>query len=305
MEGYALEVEHLKKSFKDVRAVNDLSFKVEKGSFFAFLGENGAGKSTTIRMIAGLLQKDGGNVYFNGKDVSGFSLKEMVEQRKKFGLVFQDSVLDGPLSVKDNLLARSQLYGMNKKEAEKRIFELSEELSFAPLLKRTVKNLSGGQRRRVDIARALLTRPELLILDEPTTGLDPETRKTLWNELDRLRREENLTLFLTTHYMEEAESASHVVILVKGEIAAEGSADELRKRYTKTYLFLYGIDGKDVSVLYPVSKTASGIRIALKDGKEALALLNGHPEWQGRFEVRGGGMDEVFLEVLKRKEKEL
>lgn len=298
-----LEVKHLKKTFKNITAVKDLSFEVKRGSFFAFLGENGAGKSTTIKMIAGILPPDSGVILRDGKDISRFSEKERIEEQKKFGLVFQNSVLDSPLSVKENLLTRARLYGMKKEDAERRIEELANELSFTSLLKRPLKPFSGGERRRIDIARALLLKPKLLILDEPTTGLDPETRKALWGELERLRKEENLTLFLTTHYMEEAEDADDVIILEKGEIAAKGSAEELRKKYTKTYLHLYGVKKKELTLPNPIEKTSSGVMITCRDSEEAYSLLSMHPEWLSRFEVKEGGMDEVFLQVIQNKER--
>lgn len=303
MSDAILEVKHLKKTFKKIAAVKDLSFAVKRGSFFAFLGENGAGKSTTIKMIAGILPPDSGAILRDGKDISEFSEKERIEEQKKFGLVFQNSVLDSPLSVKENLLTRARLYGMKKENAEKRIEELANRLSFSSLLKRPLKPFSGGERRRIDIARALLLKPKLLILDEPTTGLDPETRKALWGELERLRKEENLTLFLTTHYMEEAEDADDVIILEKGEIAAKGSAEELRKKYTKTYLHLYGVRKEELTLINPIEKTSSGVRITCQDSQEAYSLLSMHPEWLSRFEVKEGGMDEVFLQVIENKER--
>lgn len=233
-----LEVKNLRKTFKDLVAVKNLSFSVEKGSFFAFLGENGAGKSTTIKMICGLMRPDSGTILREGRELFSLSEKEREEEQRKFGVVFQNSVLDFPLSVEENLLSRARLYGLKKKEAQARIQELARELSFTALLKRHLKPLSGGERRRVDIARALLLRPKLLLLDEPTTGLDPETRTALWEVLEKLRKQEGLTLFLTTHYMEEATDADKVILLEKGAIAAEGSAQELRKRYTKTNPFI-------------------------------------------------------------------
>ena len=198
-----IEISHLSKSFGDIKAVRDLSFCVREGELFAFLGTNGAGKSTTINILCGQLSKDGGTVVIDSAD-----LDRNLEQIKRIiGAVFQNSVLDAPLSVYDNLQSRAALYGLTGAAFKKRLTELSEMLAFEELLKRPVGKLSGGQRRRIDVARALLNRPKILILDEPTTGLDPQTRKMLWNVISRLRQNENLSVFLTTHYMEEAAEA--------------------------------------------------------------------------------------------------
>ena len=214
-----IEISHLCKSFGDVKAVQDVSFKVKKGELFAFLGVNGAGKSTTISIMCGQLAKDKGDVVINGKNIN----HNMDEIKKSLGVVFQNTVLDKSLSVKDNLKSRASLYGITGKAFEKRLGEVAKLLDFQDLLKRTVGKLSGGQRRRIDIARALFHKPEILILDEPTTGLDPQTRRIMWDVVTKLRKEENMTVFLTTHYMEEASEADYVVILDSGKISAEGT----------------------------------------------------------------------------------
>ena len=217
--GNVIEIQHLYKSFGPVKAVQDLSFRVKEGELFAFLGVNGAGKSTTINILCGQLRKDGGSVKING-----FEPTENPEKVKRaLGVVFQNSVLDKALTVYENLESRAALYGIHGRAFKDRLQELSGMLGFGDLLRRTVGKLSGGQRRRIDIARALLHRPDILILDEPTTGLDPQTRKTLWDVVDNLRKTENMTVFLTTHYMEEAADADYVVILDSGKIAAEGT----------------------------------------------------------------------------------
>ena len=204
-----IEIRHLRKSFGAVKAVQDLSFCVREGELFAFLGTNGAGKSTTINIMCGQLSKDGGTVVIDSADLD----RSPAQIKRILGVVFQNSVLDAPLSVYDNLQSRAALYGLTGAAFKKRLTELSEMLAFEELLKRPVGKLSGGQRRRIDVARALLNRPKILILDEPTTGLDPQTRKMLWNVISRLRQNENLSVFLTTHYMEEAAEADYVVIL--------------------------------------------------------------------------------------------
>ena len=197
--GNVIEIQNLSKSFGEVRAVQDLSFHVKEGELFAFLGLNGAGKSTTISIMCGQLGKDAGTIWINGAD-----LDHNVDSIKRdLGVVFQNSVLDKALSVQDNLESRAALYGITGRTFRDRLSELEELLEFGDLLKRPVGKLSGGQRRRIDIARALLHSPKILILDEPTTGLDPQTRKNLWDVVAKLRMDANMTVFLTTHYMED------------------------------------------------------------------------------------------------------
>ena len=223
-----IEISHLSKSFGEVKAVQDLSFCVKKGELFAFLGINGAGKSTTINIMCGQLSKDSGSIVIDEHDLD----KNINLIKRELGVVFQSSVLDASLSVYDNLESRAALYGITGAAFRKRLAELAELLEFKDLLKRALGKLSGGQRRRIDIARALFHKPKILILDEPTTGLDPQTRKTLWNVVSNLRKNENMTVFLTTHYMEEAAEADYVVILDSGKISAEGTPLALKNTYT-------------------------------------------------------------------------
>lgn len=294
-----IEIENLNKSFGDIHAVNDLSFKVKKGELFAFLGVNGAGKSTTISVICGSLTKDGGSVKINGKDIE----KEQI--LGEIGVVFQSSVLDGALTVKDNLIVRASLYGITGADASERIDKLSEILDFKNLLNRTVSKLSGGQRRRIDVARALIHSPKILILDEPTTGLDPQTRKTLWSVINDLRKAEKMTVFLTTHYMEEAADADYVVIIDGGKKAAEGTPLELKNSYTGDFVTVYGIEEdkiKGLGVNY--EKMGDGLRIAVNNVLEARELIFAHPEIFTDFEVQKGKMDDVFLSVTGKKLKE-
>ena len=227
MENDIIEIKKLDKSFGDIHAVDNLSFKVKRGELFAFLGVNGAGKSTTISIMCGTINKDNGKVIIDGKDID----TQISSITKEIGVVFQNSVLDKVLTVKDNLISRASLYEIYGQEANKRILELAELLDFKNLLNRTVGKLSGGQRRRIDVARALLHNPQILILDEPTTGLDPQTRKTLWSVIDNCRKKQNMTVFLTTHYMEEASDADYVIILDNGKISAEGTPLDLKNKY--------------------------------------------------------------------------
>lgn len=289
-----IEIDHLNRSFGDVKAVRDLSFRVKKGELFAFLGVNGAGKSTTISMICGQLRADSGDIRVNGLDV-----RHGMEQTKRMiGVVFQDSVLDRALSVKENLKSRAALYGITGAAFELRLAELIRLLDFSDYLHRPVGKLSGGQRRRIDIARALIHRPQFLILDEPTTGLDPQTRRLIWQVIEKLRTREQMTVFLTTHYMEEAASAGYVVILNKGQIAAEGTPYELKNRYVHDYISIYGISEDAVRILgRSYQPVRDGWQIRVADTKEATELIVRHRELFSDYEVVKGGMDDVFLAV--------
>ena len=293
-----IEIEHLDKSFQDVHAVNDLSLCVKEGELFAFLGVNGAGKSTTISIMCGMLAKDSGKVFIDGKDVDN----DMRALAKELGVVFQNTVLDEKLSVKDNLTSRASLYGITGKEAKDRIVELAELLDFKDIMNRTFGKLSGGQKRRVDVARALLHKPKILILDEPTTGLDPEARKTLWNVVTSLRKNENMTVFLTTHYMEEAADADYVVILDSGKIAAKGTPLELKNEYTGDFVTVYNADESAIKALgLPCENIRDAVRIAVKDTSEARDLILANPELFSDFEITKGKMDDVFLAVTGKK----
>lgn len=293
-----IEINNLDKSFQDVHAVNDLSLRVKEGELFAFLGVNGAGKSTTISIMCGMLAKDGGKVFIDGKDVD----KDMREITKELGVVFQSTVLDAKLSVKDNLTSRAALYGITGKEAKQRIANLAELLEFKDILNRTFGKLSGGQKRRVDVARALLNNPKILILDEPTTGLDPEARKALWSVVTTLRKNQNMTVFLTTHYMEEAADADYVVILDSGKISAEGTPLELKNNYTGDFVTIYNVDEDKIKALgLPYENIRDAVRIAVKNTEEARDLIVGHPDLFTDFEITKGKMDDVFLAVTGKK----
>ncbi len=289
-----IEINNLSKSFGEIRAVKNLSFRVSEGELFAFLGVNGAGKSTTISIICGQLAADSGEIKVRDLDIS----KDIEKIKSELGVVFQSSVLDRALSVKDNLRSRAALYGIHGKDFEKRLSELCDMLELSELLKRPVGKLSGGQRRRIDIARALLHSPKILILDEPTTGLDPQTRRAVWQVIEKLRRESGLTVFLTTHYMEEAADADYVVILDGGAIAAEGSPIELKNKYTGDFITLYNVSEeqiKELEVEYELLKNA--VRIFVPDTACATELITSRPELFTDYEITKGKMDDVFLAV--------
>lgn len=292
-----ITIDHLSKQFGEVKAVQDLSFRVREGELFAFLGVNGAGKSTTIHIMCGQLKKDGGKIVIDGADLDGGA--DPVKQ--KLGVVFQNSVLDGALTVWDNLESRAALYKITGAAFKKRFSELDALLGIGEFKRRAVAKLSGGQRRRIDIARALLHRPRILILDEPTTGLDPQTRKLLWGVIARLRQEEGMTVFLTTHYMEEAAEADFVVILEGGKIAAEGTPLSLKNRYTGDFITLYGVDEETVMGLgLPYEKIPGGFRLSVSDTAQATRLILDRPEVFRDYEVTKGRMDDVFLAVTGR-----
>ncbi|MBR6562535.1 MAG: ABC transporter ATP-binding protein [Clostridia bacterium] len=293
-----LTIDKLHKSFGDVHAVDGISFEVNEGELFAFLGQNGAGKSTTISVICGRLTKDSGEVKVNGRTIE--SDRDAI--KREIGVVFQNSVLDKQLSVRDNLKSRAALYGIHGSDLEKRIIELSELLELNELLKRPLGKLSGGQKRRIDIARALIHKPKILILDEPTTGLDPQTRKNVWDVVTKLQQNEKMTVFLTTHYMEEAANADNVVIIDRGRIAAEGTPHELKSRYTYDYITLYNVSESDVkSLSLPYECDRDSFRVKVKSTKEATALIVKRPELFKDYEITKGGMDDVFLNVTGKK----
>ena len=295
-----MKIEKLNKSYGDVKAVQDLSFKVKKGELFAFLGLNGAGKSTTISIVCGQLKKDGGRVEINGWDI-----EENPDKIKRLiGVVFQNSVLDKPLSVRKNLQCRAALYGIAGDAFEKRLEELCRLFNLEEILDRPIGKLSGGQRRRVDVARALLHEPKILILDEPTTGLDPQTRKTVWGIVENLRKEQGLTVFLTTHYMEEAANADYVVILDSGRLAAEGTPLQLKNEYTGDYLTVYGVDEAQIKLLnMPYERIPDGWKVALENTAQATELIVKYPTVFFDYELTKGKMDDVFLAVTGKRLK--
>ena len=296
-----IEIEHLSKSFGDVKAVQDISFRVKTGELFAFLGVNGAGKSTTINIICGQLQKDSGKITVDGCDLD----KSTQSVKRDLGVVFQNSVLDKAMTVRENLECRAALYSISGTAFKNRLSELAGLLGFEELLNRPVGKLSGGQRRRIDIARALLHKPKILILDEPTTGLDPQTRKTLWNAVSELQKNENMTVFLTTHYMEEAADANYVVILDSGKIAAEGSPLELKNTYTGDFITLYGVTEPQVKTLgASYEAVRDGFRVFVPDTKKATELIVKNPQLFSDYEITKGKMDDVFLAVTGKKLQE-
>lgn len=300
-----IEIKNLKKYFKEVKAVDDISFSVAEGEFFAFLGLNGAGKSTTINIMCGALSADDGSVIIDSRDVK----TEMNKIKRELGVVFQNSVLDGTLSTINNLKTRATLYGMTNTEFKESLNYLSEKLELKDILNRSLNKLSGGQKRRVDIARALIHSPKILILDEPTTGLDPKTRMLVWALISELRTEKNLTVFLTTHYMEEAALADQVVIMDSGKIVASGSPNELKNKYASDFIRLYkfspSLEQIAASAGLKTEKTKAYLEITVKNTEEAKEFLIKNADKIEDFEVIKGNMDNVFLKVTGKNLKEV
>lgn len=296
----AIEVEHLVKLYGDKRAVNDISFSVEKGSLFAFLGVNGAGKSTTINIICSILSKNSGKITVYGYDLD----ENPNEIKREIGIVFQSSVLDKELTVKQNLEIRTAFYSLSKEESKKNIADIIELLELRPILNQSVRTLSGGQMRRVDIARAMVHKPKLLILDEPTTGLDPKTRLNVWALVDKIRKETGMTVFLTTHYLEEADKATDVVIMDKGKIIAHGTPVELKNKYSSDSVFSDSprnvefeekLNEKGYAFKYDSEREAYKITIGgTQEAKKFLSELGGYVK---DMEIIKGNMDDVFLNV--------
>ncbi|MFA5762110.1 MAG: ABC transporter ATP-binding protein [Bacilli bacterium] len=297
-----IEVRGLVKNYKKVKAVRGIDFNVKRGDFFAFLGLNGAGKSTTINILCSIIKKDAGEILIDGISTD----KESEKIKSKIGIVFQKSVLDNELTVLQNLYSRASLYPMSREEAEEKINNLIEVLNLQSIIKRQYGKLSGGQRRKVDIARALLHNPQILFLDEPTTGLDPNTRITVWEALNDLKKKTDLTIFLTTHYMEEVVKADHVVIIDEGIISASGSPDELKSRYTSDILRIITNESEEVNKIL----TEESLDFAYRSGAyevtipkplRAIKIIEKHSPFFDDFEVLKGNMDHVFLNVTGKK----
>lgn len=278
----SIEIQNLTKKYGEYVAVDHISFQVEKGSLIGFLGMNGAGKTTVINMLATLLKPDDGKVTICGHELG----REDNEIRRKIGIIYQQNCLDDLLSVQENLIGRGVLYGISRKEAKMQCNKLTEILKLEDILKKKYKTLSGGQKRRCEIAAALMHTPEILFLDEPTTGLDPATRIDVWNIVERLQREEKMTVFLTTHYMEEAAKADHIIIIDKGKILTAGTPFELKEKYAKDKVKLY-YSGETVNI--PVESTLDAVPVIQKH----LGEIQG-------FEVIQGNMDDVFVNVVGR-----
>ena len=271
-----IEIAHLSKRFGSIEAVRDLSFTVREGELFAFLGINGAGKSTTISILCGRLRQDAGEVRIDGKSME----QDKAAVKSKLGVVFQNSVLDKALTVFDNLCSRAALYGITGTAFRKRLDALDGLLELKPLLHE----------------------PSILILDEPTTGLDPQTRAVVWQVITRLRKEQGMTVLLTTHYMEEAADADAVLIIDAGRRVASGTPLELKNAYTGDFITLYGADEDQIRRLNtPYEVLRGAYRIEVPSTAAATALILAHPEVFVDYEITKGRMDDVFLAATGKK----
>lgn len=297
-----IQVRHLKKYFKDIKAVDDVCFSVYKGELFGFLGENGAGKTTTINMLCTLLAPTEGEVM-----IDGFQLGREDEKIKRhIGVVYQDNCLDNILTVKENLLLRGSLYEKDKNRLKKNLLHICEILDLTELLNRKYGKLSGGQKRRCEIARALMHTPDILFLDEPTTGLDPASRKSVWETIGKLQKEMEMTVFLTTHYMEEAARASHIGIMQKGHLTEYGTPFELKEAFAKDKLILIPKQNQFEVVLQELKRRKLTYKIrenlldvSIENTLSAIPLMEAFKERISGFEVIQGTMDDVFLNATK------
>ncbi|EHK2530448.1 ABC transporter ATP-binding protein [Listeria monocytogenes] len=297
-----IKLTNVVKKFGKIEAVKGINLEVEKGSLFAFLGENGAGKSTTLSMICTESEPTSGEIYIDDEKLT-FKNRKLF--RQKLGVVFQENVLDDLLTVRENLYNRASLYGKTKAEITERLALVSSIMGIEDILNRRFEKLSGGQKRRAEIARAIMHDPEILLLDEPTTGLDPKTRVSVWKIIDYLREELGMTVFLTTHYLEEAKDADQLAVIHKGKIIAQGTPTNIRSRFSVDKIFFYDAKVaelqkiiKKANLPFKVSKATMRVDVINQD-VEILAILNQAAGLYGSFEVIKGNLDDAFISMIK------
>lgn len=301
-----INVKNLTKRYGQIEAVKGIDLQVKKGSLLAFVGPNGAGKSTTIHMLTTFLKPDGGEI-----SVSGYQIgKDDNKIKHEIGIVFQESILDSLLTVRENLEIRGKIYNYKNEELKNRVNHAMTVTDTLDLAKRKYGTLSGGQKRRVDIARALIHEPNILFLDEPTTGLDPQTRLLVWATIEGLQKEKGMTVFLTTHYMEEASKADYVYVIDNGKIVASGTPNELKDQYSNDTLQIKGYDKKTLAALLKkeaieFSVQADVLIINLKEGWDALSILEKYREHIASFQVLNGTMDDAFVSITGKELRDL
>ncbi|HBM3472297.1 TPA: ABC transporter ATP-binding protein [Listeria innocua] len=297
-----IKLTNVVKTFGKVEAVKGINLEVEKGSLFAFLGENGAGKSTTLSMICTESEPTSGEIFIDNEKLT---FKNRINFRQKLGVVFQENVLDDLLTVRENLYNRASLYGKTKAEITERLELVSSIMGIEDILNRRFEKLSGGQKRRAEIARAIMHDPEILLLDEPTTGLDPKTRVSVWKIIDYLREEFGMTVFLTTHYLEEAKDADQLAVIHKGNIIAQGTPANIRSRFSVDKIFFYDANVEELQVIiekanlpYKVSKGTIRVDV-IDENIGILAILNQAAGLYSSFEVIKGNLDDAFISMIK------
>ncbi|ENI8645491.1 ABC transporter ATP-binding protein [Listeria monocytogenes] len=297
-----IKLTNVVKKFGKVEAVKGINLEVEKGSLFAFLGENGAGKSTTLSMICTESEPTSGEIFIADEKLT---FKNRKSFRQKLGVVFQENVLDDLLTVRENLYNRASLYGKTKEEITERLALVSSIMGIEDILNRRFEKLSGGQKRRAEIARAIMHDPEILLLDEPTTGLDPKTRVSVWKIIDYLREELGMTVFLTTHYLEEAKDADQLAVIHKGKIIAQGTPANIRSRFSVDKIFFYDAKVAELQTIiekinlpFKVTKETMRVDVINQDVK-ILAILNQTAGLYGSFEVIKGNLDDAFISMIK------
>ena len=311
MESYELSVTGLEYKYDKTKAVDNISFNVKKGEIFSFLGPNGAGKTTTINILTTLLPIQKGEV-----SISGFDLRNQPDEiRKSIGIVFQNETLDWNLTIIETLEFHARLYGLPKKIRQKRIEELVEIVELGEKKREFVKNLSGGMKRRLEIARGLLTRPKVLFLDEPTIGLDPNSRMRIWNYIKKVNKE-GVTIFLTTHYMDEADHLSNKICIIdKGKIIANGSSENLKQSLGMDVICLKTDQNEKAFELIEemreqknLRKAPSELIISVNDGSETMPKLieklrNNKVEIKS-INLKKPTLDDVFIQYTGRHLKE-
>lgn len=304
-ENSIISVKNFTKTYGDFVAVDNISFDVEEGTIFAFLGPNGAGKSTTINTLCTIFEKTSGTLLIDGKDVSS----RKSEVRATIGVVFQDSTLDAKMTIEENLIMHSVFYNIPKKEVEERIQFVLKLVDLLGERKKLVSALSGGMKRRVEIARGLMHYPKVLFLDEPTTGLDPQTRAHIWEYIIKLQKERNITIFLTTHYMEEAEICNKIAIIDGGKIVAHDTPYALKKEYTRDKAFITTKNGEKLEELLEdyklgYTKKEGYYKIDAENSDRLLQVISLHKEEISDIEIKKGTFNDVFLEITGKKIRE-